>query len=57
MKQIKISNIENFTSLFQNNNRHFQDISWVEPIFIGMLRAYKKMKNLIFRRTIAILEI
>ncbi len=42
MKQIKISNIEEFISLFQNNNTDFQNISWVEPIFIGMLRAYQK---------------
>ncbi|MBU1668603.1 hypothetical protein KKC13_09275 [bacterium] len=46
MKQIKISNIEKFISLFQNNNTTFQNISWVEPIFIGMLRAYQKDEQL-----------
>ena len=46
MKEIKISNIENFISLFQNNNRNFQGIFWVEPIFIGMLRAYQKDEEL-----------
>lgn len=46
MKHIKISNIEDFISLFQNDNRNFQDLSWVEPIFIGMLRAYQKDEEL-----------
>lgn len=46
MRQIKISNIEEFTSLFQNNNTNFQNISWVEPIFIGMLRAYQRDEEL-----------
>ncbi|HIP51198.1 MAG TPA: hypothetical protein EYG94_03835 [Campylobacterales bacterium] len=46
MKRIKISNIENFISLFQNNNTEFQNIAWVEPIFIGMLRAYQNDKEL-----------
>ena len=46
MKRIKISNIENFISLFQNNNTDFHNISWVEPIFIGMLRAYQKDEEL-----------
>jgi len=27
--------------LFQNSNINFSNISWVEPIFIGMLRAYQ----------------
>jgi hypothetical protein len=42
MKQIRISNIENFISLFQNHNVDFYQIKWVEPIFIGMLRAYQQ---------------
>jgi len=46
MKRIKISNIENFISLFQNNNIDFHNISWVEPIFIGMLSAYQKDEEL-----------
>ncbi len=41
MQQIRISNIENYMSLFQNANTNFSNISWVEPIFIGMLRAYQ----------------
>jgi len=46
MKRITLSNIEHFTSLFDNNNREFYNITWVEPIFIGMLRAYQKDKEL-----------
>lgn len=46
MKHIKISNIEEFISLFQDNNTNFKNISWVEPIFIGMLRAYQKDEEL-----------
>lgn len=49
MKQIKISNIEKFISLFQNNNTSFQNISWVDPIFIGMLRAYQKDEKLMIQ--------
>jgi hypothetical protein len=49
MKRIKISNIENFISLFQNNNTDFHNISWVEPIFIAMLRAYQKDEKLAIR--------
>ncbi len=41
MQQIRISNIENYMHLFQNGNTKFSNISWVEPIFIGMLRAYQ----------------
>jgi len=41
MQQIRISNIENYMHLFQNSNTNFSNISWVEPIFIGMLRAYQ----------------
>ncbi|MBA1419755.1 MAG: hypothetical protein FAF03_02560 [Epsilonproteobacteria bacterium] len=41
MQQIRISNIENYMSLFQNANTNFSNILWVEPIFIGMLRAYQ----------------
>ena len=46
MKKITISNIENYTDLFENNNTQFNDISWIEPIFIGMLRAYQKDKEI-----------
>ena len=46
MKRITLSNIEHFLSLFDNNNQEFYNITWVEPIFIGMLRAYQKDKEL-----------
>ena len=46
MKRITLSNIEHFTSLFDNDNKEFYNITWVEPIFIGMLRAYQKDKEL-----------
>jgi len=32
--------------LFENDNTQFNNISWVEPIFIGMIRAYQKDKKL-----------
>ena len=41
-----MSNIENFVYLFDKDNTVFNDISWVEPIFISMLRAYQKDENL-----------
>ena len=46
MQRITLSNIEHFTSLFNNENKEFYNITWVEPIFIGMLRAYQKDKEL-----------
>ena len=45
-KNIKISNIEDYMYLFQDNNKDFNDIKWVEPIFIGMLKAYQTDKNI-----------
>jgi anti-sigma regulatory factor (Ser/Thr protein kinase) len=47
MKRITLSNVEEFISLFENNNTKFNNIAWVEPIFIGMLRAYQKDKQLV----------
>jgi len=44
-KKITISNIEDFIYLFNNNN-NFRDIKSVEPIFIGMLKAYQEEKEL-----------
>jgi len=44
-KKITISNIEDFIYLFNNNN-NFRDIKSVEPIFIGMLKAYQEDKEL-----------
>ncbi len=41
MQQITLSNIEDFTHLFNSGNNQFNDISWVEPIFIAMTRAYQ----------------
>ena len=46
MKQINLSNIEKYMYLFNDNNIEFNDISWIEPIFIGMIRAYQKDKQL-----------
>ncbi len=46
MKQINLSNIENFTSLFNSKNNQFKNISWVEPIFIAMTRAYQNDENI-----------
>ena len=40
MKQIKISNIENHTNLFNENNDRFDGIKWLEPLFIVMTSAY-----------------
>lgn len=40
MKQIKISNIENHLVLLNSDNKVFNDIKWVEPIFIAMTSAY-----------------
>ena len=41
MKKITMSNIENFVYLFDPKNDQFQNISWAEPIFIAMARAYQ----------------
>ena len=46
MHHITLSNIEDFTSLFGENNKNFHNISSVEPIFIAMLRAYQNDKEL-----------
>jgi anti-sigma regulatory factor (Ser/Thr protein kinase) len=46
MRKITLSNLENHMSLFDDNNTQFNSISWVEPIFIGMIRAYQKDKEL-----------
>jgi anti-sigma regulatory factor (Ser/Thr protein kinase) len=36
-----MSNIEKYTSFFQNDNKEFFHLDWIEPIFIGMVRAYQ----------------
>ncbi len=41
MKKITMSNIENFIYFFDPKNDQFQNISWAEPIFIAMARAYQ----------------
>jgi len=46
MQIITLSNLENYMTLFENSNTQFNNISWVEPIFIGMIRAYQKDKKL-----------
>ena len=40
MKQIKILNIEQYVSMFNANNKEFNDIKLVEPVFIAMTSAY-----------------
>lgn len=40
MKQIKISNIEKYTHMFNDDNDEFKDIKWLEPLFIVMTSAY-----------------
>lgn len=40
MKQIKMSNIENHLNLFADDNSEFNDIKWLEPIFVAMTSAY-----------------
>ncbi len=40
MKQIKISNIEKHIHMFNDDNNKFNDIKWVEPVFITMTSAY-----------------
>ena len=40
MKKISISNVEDYLYMF-NNNIEFNDISWIEPIFVAMTRAYQ----------------
>lgn len=46
MQRITLSNLENYMSLFEKNNTQFNNISWIEPIFIGMVRAYQEDKKL-----------
>ena len=46
MQKITLSNLENYMSFFEKDNTQFNNISWIEPIFIGMIRAYQKDKEL-----------
>lgn len=46
MKNITISNIENYMYMFNVKNNQFNDIQWVEPIFIAMTRAYQNEKQI-----------
>ena len=41
MKNIYMSNIEDYIYLFNSKNDTFNDINWIEPIFITMIRAYQ----------------
>jgi hypothetical protein len=41
-KQIKLSNIENYLYLFNDNNNVIDDIKWLEPIFVTMVSAYNE---------------
>lgn len=46
MSQITLTNIEHFIHLFNTGNNQFNDISWVEPIFIAMTRAYQNDESI-----------
>lgn len=46
MKNIYISNIEDYIYLFNSKNDIFNDINWIEPIFITMIRAYQNDENI-----------
>lgn len=41
MKKIKISNIEKHLYLLDGKNNEFNGISWIEPVFVAMIRAYQ----------------
>ena len=41
MKNIYMSNIEDYLYMFNSKNDNFSAINWVEPIFITMIRAYQ----------------
>lgn len=45
MKRIKISNIESYLYLLDDNTE-FNNISWIEPVFIAMIRAYQNEKRI-----------
>jgi len=44
MKRINISNIESYLYLFEDDNSEFNRISWIEPVFVAMIRAYQNDK-------------
>ena len=46
MKRIKISNLENYLDLFENSNSEFNNISWIEPVFVAMIRAYQNEREI-----------
>jgi len=46
MPRITMLNIEEHIQLFSEKNDQFQDISWAEPIFIAMARAYQNDEKL-----------
>lgn len=41
MSRITISNFENYLHLFESGNSTFNNISYVEPVYIAMTRAYQ----------------
>jgi len=41
-KQIKLSNIESYLYLFNEENKVIKDIKWLEPIFVTMVSAYNE---------------
>ncbi len=46
MGNITISNIEDYLYLFKSKNDQFNGMSWVEPIFIAMTRAYQNEEQI-----------
>ncbi len=46
MGSITISNFEDYMYLFESKNNNFNSISYVEPIFIAMTRAYQNDESL-----------
>jgi len=40
MKKITIFNVEKFLNLMDGKEDRFNDIGWIEPIYIAMIRAY-----------------
>jgi len=41
MSRITISNFENYLHLFESRNDTFSGMSYVEPVYIAMTRAYQ----------------
>lgn len=46
MGSITISNFENYMHLFESGNNQFNGMSYVEPVFIAMTRAYQNEEKI-----------